>query len=646
VAFFFVSRRSAACSVLLVVLCSTASAVTFSESPLPTAFEEFRSFDGVGNNISNPSWGSVDTPLLRQFMPADYEDGIAQPRTSNLPGAREVSNAFAMPSQVRLSPLVSDFFWQWGQFLDHDLDLTGTADPAEPFDILVPLGDPFFDPEGTGAQVIRLDRSTFAIQPGPREQINQITAFIDGSNVYGANAARAMELRTLDGTGRLKTSAGNLLPFNLHGYPNAPDDGDPRFFLAGDLRANEQAALTAMHTLFLREHNYQAERISTADPQLDGDAIYLRARALIGAQIQVITFREFLPILLGADALPPYEGYDPLVHPGIENAFSAMIYRFGHSMLSPQLLQLAPNGEPILQGPYPLRRVFFSPEIIIGRGIEPFLRGLAAQPAQQVDPFLVDDVRNFLFGRPGSGGLDLGSLNIQRGRDHGMARYNACRTALGLSPWTDLTEISSDPEITFALTAAYDDVSQVDGWAGALAETALPNALVGETSYMVMLDQFERLRDGDRFWYENYLAPEWVEYVEAQRLSDIIRRNSSIDDIQNNVFVIQTTTDVSGALDSPDATSFVGLPFPNPSRDGVSFYVSVPDGSSGQVEVDIFDARGRSIRTLQDGSLQPGNHLIRWNRKDDDGRRVAAGFYFARAKGDFGASGRKLIVRD
>ena len=64
-------------------------------------------------------------------------------------------------------------------------------------------------------------------------------------------------------------------------------------------------------------------------------------------------------------------------------------------------------------------------------GIAPVLRGLAAQVQQSVDTQIVPDVRNFLFGPPGAGGLDLASLNIQRGRDHGLSDYNSMREASG-----------------------------------------------------------------------------------------------------------------------------------------------------------------------------------------------------------------------
>ena len=100
---------------------------------------------------------------------------------------------------------VSDFVWQWGQFLDHDLDLTPVAEPVDPFDIAVPAGDPYFDPTRTAPAVIGLDRSYAEIVNGRLEQFNEITAYIDASNVYGSDTERATDLRLNDGTGRPKT---------------------------------------------------------------------------------------------------------------------------------------------------------------------------------------------------------------------------------------------------------------------------------------------------------------------------------------------------------------------------------------------------------------------------------------------------------
>lgn len=519
---------------------------TVGGAPAATAFGmEVRSIDGTGNNVDNPTWGSAGIQLLRT-APSDYGDTVSTPSGATRPSARLVSNTLCAQANPMPSPIgATDFVWQWGQFVDHDLDLAEIADPVESFAIPVPQGDPFFDPNNTGTQVIGLNRAAYDSMSGtdpanPRQQTTFITAFIDASNVYGSDPVRAAAVRLNDGSGKLKTGAGDLLPFNVDGLPNAGGPS-PTLFLAGDVRCNEQVALTAMHTLFMREHNRLCDEIAAQEPGLSGEELYQRARAIVGAQMQVITYNEFLPILLGPAALSPYEGYDASVNPGITNMFATACYRLGHSMLSGLIHRLNADGQEVAEGHLPLRDAFFDPDRITNEGgIDPLLRGLAHQAMQQIDGFVVDDVRNFLFGPPGAGGLDLASLNIQRGRDHGLPDYNQTRIAFGLPPVTTFAEISSILLIQNRLEFLYENVDNVDVWIGTLWEEHLPDALVGPTLMAVLKDQFERLRDGDRFWYQSFFSGSDLAELEDTRLSDIIRRNTSIgDEIPDNVFLVE-----------------------------------------------------------------------------------------------------------
>ncbi len=533
-----------------------------------TTPDGYRRIDGRDNNAAQPAMGAAGTALLR-WSPADYADGMAQMVASGLSNPRDVSNAI---SDQRLNHVnaaaASSFLWQWGQFVDHDLDLTDGVVPPEAADIPVPAGDLWFDPDGTGTQVMTFNRSIYdpatGTAPGnPRQQLNEITAWIDASNVYGSDPDRGAALRTLDGTGRLRVSDGDLLPYNLDGLPNAGGPG-AHLFLAGDVRANEQVGLTAMHTLFVREHNRLAAAIADAHPDYDGETIYLEARRLVGALMQAITYEEFLPLLLGPDALPPYAGYRPDVDAGIANEFATAAYRLGHSMLSPVLLRVDASGQPIDEGHLALRDAFFAPERLSDEGgIDPVLRGLAAQFAQQIDPRVIDDVRNFLFGPPGAGGFDLASLNVQRGRDHGLAGYNATRIALGLAPAADFAAVCSDTDTQARLASAYSGPDDIDLWVGLLAEDHLPGAMVGELAAHVIARQFANLRDGDRFWYELDLTPEELAEVRATRLADVIRRNTTIGaEIPDDVFRVHDLpdTDADGVADAWDNCTLVGNP--------------------------------------------------------------------------------------
>ena len=501
-----------------------------------------RSIDGRDNNRLDPRAGSSSVQLLR-LTEAAYADGIESPSGTNRPGAREISNRVARQKRRTLDPQgASDMFWLWGQFLDHDIDLTGGMSPVETMDIAVPAGDPFFDPTNSGTQSIRFHRSIYDPATGdslsnPRQQLNLITAYVDASNVYGSDTRRARALRANDGSGELLTSDGRMLPFNEDGRDNA--GGTQRsFHLAGDIRANEHVGLLTMHTLWVREHNRQARLVRQASPGLNGNKIYERARAKVIGIVQAITYNEFLPRLLGKSAIGRYRGCDRSADAGICTEFSTAAYRFGHSMVSSRLLRLRRDGKPISRGHLKLRQAFFAPhELTPDVGIEPCLRGAAAQQAFKIDTMMVDEIRNFLFGRPEAGGFDLAALNIQRGRDHGLADFNTVREGYGLPRLASFKQVAHDPRIAAELQGLYRKVDDIDLWVGAMAERHAPGAMVGPTVRAILVEQFQRLRDGDRFFYKRAFRGRELAEIESTTLADVIRRNTRIEDeLADDVF--------------------------------------------------------------------------------------------------------------
>ncbi len=567
---------------------------------------EFRTIDGSGNHLTHTSQGQAFTPLVRirdvlvnplpGFDPVPlaptYEDGIDTPRgildfanpagvgTSRLPNPRDISNTVvAQGTRSVLNPLkATDWLWQWGQFIDHDIALEEPAPTSDPF--LIPVtnsADTLFNPSFPFLPFRRNDPApgTGAGTGVPREQVNKITSYIDGSNVYGSDQLRSDFLRTFDG-GKLKTtSAANgetLLPFNraTNPFPNAnppvtpgSSPADPEaLFLAGDIRVNEQLGLTAVHTMFLREHNRLAEALGQRadlnqlvtgaglDASVASDVdeyVYQMSRKAVGAEIQAITYNEFLPMLVGHDELPAYSGYDANVNATLSNEFANAAYRVGHTLLSPQLQLADPAGNSL--DSVALRDAFFDPSFAQDNGVDALLKGLSMHEAQDVDALVIDEVRNFLFDE-GNGGLDLAAVNIQRGRDHGLPSYNEMRRGLGLEPRTEFSEITGDSTITDAIASVYDSIEDVDLWLGALAEDAIGDGLVGELLNVILVDQFTRLRDGDRFFYASdadlmALFPT----IGQTRLSEVIVRNSAMDSMPANVFVIpEPATIVLGAM--------------------------------------------------------------------------------------------------
>jgi hypothetical protein len=498
---------------------------------LPIQIQRFRTIDGTMNNPVGVNWGAAGVNLWRR-VPADYSDGVSSPSGNSRQSARAISNLVcdqtdSIPNARQLSSMV----WQWGQFLDHDISLTESHNPLEAFPIEVPIADQHFDPFGGGGQTIDLFRSHYRTnRPATeaRNQINSITSWIDGSNVYGSDDETAMSLRTLTG-GLMKTSDGDLLPRDESG-----------FFLAGDVRANEQVGLTSMHTIFVREHNRIARRFAQIYPNLSDEQIYVRARQRVTGILQAITYNEFLPALMGDQGIRPYSGYSPTTYPNVSNLFSTAAYRFGHSMLNTEVWRINNDGSIHESGHLALRDAFFNPSNLTEVGVDPYLKGLAMQQAQEVDTKIVDDLRNFLFGGPGSGGFDLAALNIQRGRDHGLTDFNSVRKYYKLPAYNSFDEITADLQAQFALSEAYDSVDDIDPWVGILAEDHLPNASIGQTAFVIFRQQFEAIRNADRFWYQRDFRGRDLEVIHNTTLAQIIYRNSGVRNLQPNVFFAPT----------------------------------------------------------------------------------------------------------
>jgi len=517
--------------------------------------EGSRQIDGSYNNVSNPTWGAVSSQL-RRLSSFAYEDGVSEPRggltSSTLPNPRLVSNLLmAQDGDLLNDRELTHFLFQWGQFVDHDISLTEENFPLENFFISITFSESILNPYVPVPLLrARFDSSTGTSTSNPRQHINQITAFIDASNVYGSDEQRAGAIREGYG-GLLKTSDGTknvrnglYLPFNTRKLYNAapPPKKQEEYFLAGDIRANEQPGLTSMHTLFVREHNRIASEMAQAyfagkdlaSVPVDSE-IYERSKAIVNGIIQVITFYEFLPALLGPRYLKPYSGYKANIDPGIASEFSGALYRFGHSAVPLNLSIRDLNGAPLLGGVMPIADAFFNPETTTSLGVEPFFMGLSRELAQEIDTKIHSSLRNLLFAPPAQ--FDLGATNLQRARDMGIPGYQQLKAQVGLRSPSSFSEVSSDLSLVQRLSTAYSgSLEKIDPWIGALAEDHIPGGSVGELLHKVVSQQFERLRDGDRFYFENYLPAEVVGEILKTRLSDVIKRNTRISKIQDEVF--------------------------------------------------------------------------------------------------------------
>jgi hypothetical protein len=468
------------------------------------------SFDGSGNNTGNPAWGQADTPLVR-LMAADYGDGLSAPAGAGRPSTRVVSNTVSAQSGfIPNTAGASSLLWGWGQFLAHDIALT-PAGSAEAFNIPVPSGD-----FGGAITEIPVERSVFDAATGqtnPRQQVNTISAYIDGSMVYGSSASAAAALRTDNGQGsRLLTGGGGMLVM---------EDGQ---FVAGDVRATEHAMLSSFHTLFVREHNRLAAAIEAASPGLSAETVYQMARRVVVGELQSITYNEYLPVLLGeTHGLPAYSAYDATQNAGIANEFSSAAFRLGHTLLAETIRFEDVDGQVT---ELPLDQCFFNPDCLLDNGVGGTLRGMVGQAAQEIDEKVTDAVRNRLITGAGvTVGVDLPAINMQRGRDHGLPGYGDALAAFGLGDTTIADSLEAD------LLALYGTLAEVDLFIGGLAEAHLADAMVGPLFHHILSDQFLRLRDGDRFFYQNtaLFDPAFTGWLDGVTLDDVVRWNTDFD---------------------------------------------------------------------------------------------------------------------
>ncbi|XP_045134465.1 peroxidase-like [Portunus trituberculatus] len=512
----------------------------------------YRTSDGSCNNVDRPSLGQARTPLHRLTMPL-YSDGLMRPRRSvtgdALPSARLVSTSVS-PDADRPNNDLTLYVMLWGQFIDHDLthvpifrfDNTSgiecctnnrrdflDANLIHPscFPIEIPADDPFHS-RTSGRRCMNFVRSMISPRDcnlGFAEQMNQLTHFLDSSNIYGSSREDEEKVRAFT-DGLLKEQGSNLLPANpeamecfssSHGFP---------CFTAGDERVNEQIQLTIMHTIWMRFHNVIARELKRLNPYWDDETLYQEARRIVNAMYQHIVYNEWLPIILGKDImvekglLPLRYGYsnlyDPSIDPTIANEFATVAFRFGHTLVQGMLDLVGKRGS--RRETVDLVTQFNNPSLLYTPGkLDDFLRGIAQQPPQQSDNFVTTALTNRLFQEEGQNfGMDLVALNTQRGRDHAIGTYNDLRELAGLpraTTFDDFRDVLPN-RVVEAFSRLYASVDDVDPFVAGIAEENVPGSILGPTFRAIIADQFCRLRQGDRFFYDQGGSP--TSFTEAQ----------------------------------------------------------------------------------------------------------------------------------
>lgn len=552
----------------------------------------FRTIDGTCNNLLNPLLGSSGTAFKR-LVPPVYEDGInslrgtlqAQSKFPTFspflppnPSARLISETVILNVTQDELPF-THILMQWGQFLDHDLDLgpelEAECKECKFTEICQPIRVPDLDRSfGIGTPnngtCLPFRRSVPVIEPvkpltfTPEEQLNDITSFIDGSMIYGSRLEQSLPIRFFQAGLLLEgirfPGKQPSLPIDKKMLVQCPNRMD--CFLCGEVRCNEQFSLTIMHTLWFREHNRCARELAKINPFWGDEKLYQVCRKIVGALIQKITFVDYLPKVLGPrnfnKFIGPYRGYFPLIDPSIPNGFATAAYRYGHSLVRPRFDRLNEDYNSLPIGPLNLVDAFFAPDQFRkSLGTDPIMRGWVATNSRRMDEFVNSVLTTQLFQTPLSPGLDLASLNMQRGRDHGLSPYlvykNFCFEKFGIS-----SDFENDLTLVRFLKL-YGGLETLDLWIGGLAEERLPKGLLGATFSCIFGLTFKGVREGDRFFWLNpgVFTPEQRRSISRDSLSRVICDNSDgIGFIQPDAFLSNQTRVACSRFGRVDLTLF------------------------------------------------------------------------------------------
>jgi len=483
-------RRWTAAASVAALLCSVPGSPAAADdnagrrSPLDGV--ELQTLDGSGNNRAHTGWGRVGTEYPR-VAPARYVDGVGEPVGG--PSPRYVSNRIFNDTgqQLYSERGVSQWAQVWGQYVLHTVGLREDSDEA--LNIPLDVTDPLETAE-TNIPFVPAGRSKVVPGTGvtgPREAVNFNSSYLDAFAVYGGTAERLEWMREgpvdgdLGNNGARLLMPGNLLPRrDARGDAgSAPIVDSPGALLlekgvvAGDFRAGENVGLTAVQTLFAREHNrIVAELPST----LSEEEKFQIARRVVIATEQYITYQDFLPAMGVRPA--EYRGYRPHVNAGLGNEFATVGFR-AHSMVRGDfavrvaekrysaaqldafrargLVVTADHGTVTVT--VPPQAAAFNPELVGELGLGPLLQGLGERPQGKNDEQIGDITRNIRVHNPvgcelPSAGcqiliFDISAIDIARGRDHGMPSYNELRRAYGLAPKPTFRSITGEASETF-----------------------------------------------------------------------------------------------------------------------------------------------------------------------------------------------------
>ncbi|UYV64035.1 hypothetical protein LAZ67_2006372 [Cordylochernes scorpioides] len=255
------------------------------------------------------------------------------------------------------------------------------------------------------------------------------------------------------------------------------------------------------------------------------DVTSLWCRRIVIAVLQFITYDEYLPFIVGGEQMDchnlrvynssRYTQYNNRIDASMASSFSTAAYRYGHSMVQTIIPMWQSNNRL-------LRNTFFQPFDLYQDILDDMIKGSSYSGiAELVDPHLVTDITEFLYRTPPTApfGQDLASLNVNRGRDHGLqpyVKYLELCTYTRVTTFNQLYDFMPSENVrrlrnTYRLVTGFiilspamlRDVRDIDLFSGGLSEYPVRGGVVGPTFACIIARQFARLKHGDRFYFEH-----------------------------------------------------------------------------------------------------------------------------------------------
>ncbi|TSM52321.1 Dual oxidase 2 [Bagarius yarrelli] len=505
---------------------------------------EVQRYDGWYNNLAYHRRGTAGAPLMR-LLAAYYSDGVFQIQGLNLPNARRISNTVSRGRSGHLSvqnrTALSLFF---GSHVMYEIvESRRPGCPAEFVNIPVPKDDPVFRSNSTEQVLLSFQRVNWDHNSGqspnnPRNQINHVTAWIDGSSIYGTSSSWCDALRSFQG-GLLSIGSSNMPKQTtsnnfMWSAPNpfTGQTGPKGLYEFGNAWANENIFTVAEAIVWFRYHNYLATQLHKEHPWWSDEKLFQNARKRV-----IATFQKSVDPGVSPEFQIVTTSYDlTLLPPGVYMRNRTCHYR--------KVVNNDGSTSPALR----MCNSFWSrdnPNFKSGQDMDELIMGMASQIAEREDNIIVEDMQDYMYGSLRFSRTDAVAEAIQRGRDFGLNGYNRVRKALNLPPVKTWGEINpslnkTNPELFMELSKLYGyDINRLELFVGALLEI---NNGPGPVLSSIVLEQFERIRNADRFWFENQqnglFTEEEIQAIQNTRYYDILLKTTSAKtaELQEDVF--------------------------------------------------------------------------------------------------------------